>query len=197
MTFLRDDLRLTSVKDGCSEGACGTCSVLVDGKVTKSCIQKVSRFVGKKILTVEGIDPEEMAVYEYCFGEMGAVQCGFCIPGMIIAAKGLIDVNNDPTVADIKKAIRGNICRCTVIRNRRSDHVGSEILQILKLGSRRRTKYESVTSGLRWRRSNERIVCGRFEFWHVACKAVCSNILAIVNKIDISRLSNIPIARIL
>ncbi len=113
ISFLRDDLKLTSVKDGCSEGACGTCSVLVDGKVTKSCIQKVSRFVGKKILTVEGFDPKEMAVYEYCFGEMGAVQCGFCIPGMIIAAKGLIDVNNDPSIDDIKKAIRGNICRCT------------------------------------------------------------------------------------
>ena len=113
LSFLRDDLRITSAKDGCSEGACGTCTVLVDGKTVKACVQKISKFVGKKILTVEGLSEREKEVYEHCFAEAGAVQCGFCIPGMVICAKSLIDVNNNPTREDVKKAIRGNICRCT------------------------------------------------------------------------------------
>ncbi|AOR22808.1 selenium-dependent xanthine dehydrogenase [Clostridium taeniosporum] len=113
LSFLRDDLRITSVKDGCSEGACGTCTVLVDGKKVKACIQKVSKFVGKKILTVEGLSCREKEVYEHCFAEAGAVQCGFCIPGMVICAKALLDVNLNPTRLDVKKAINGNICRCT------------------------------------------------------------------------------------
>lgn len=113
LDFLRDDLRITSAKDGCSEGACGTCTVLVDGKAVKACVQKVSRFVGKQILTVEGLSEREKTVYEHCFGEAGAVQCGFCIPGMIISAKALLDVNLSPTISEVKKAIRGNLCRCT------------------------------------------------------------------------------------
>ncbi len=113
LSFLRDDLRITSVKDGCSEGACGTCTVLVDGKAVKACVQKLSKFEGKKILTVEGLSEREKEVYVHCFAEAGAVQCGFCIPGMVICAKSLLDVNNNPTVEDVKKAIRGNICRCT------------------------------------------------------------------------------------
>lgn len=113
MSFFRDDLRITSVKDGCSEGACGACTVLVDGKKVKACIQKVSKFVGKKILTVEGLSSREKEVYEHCFAEAGAVQCGFCIPGMIISAKSLLDVNLNPTRTDVKKAINGNLCRCT------------------------------------------------------------------------------------
>lgn len=113
MSFLRDDLHITSVKDGCSEGACGTCTVLVDGRAVKACVQKVSKFQGKKILTVEGLSHREKEVYEYCFAQAGAVQCGFCIPGMVICAKALLDVNLSPTREDVKKAIRGNICRCT------------------------------------------------------------------------------------
>ncbi|MGD9569224.1 MAG: selenium-dependent xanthine dehydrogenase [Sedimentibacter sp.] len=113
MNFLREDLHLTSVKNGCNEGACGACSILVDGKVVKSCVMKVSKFVGKNIVTVEGLSDNEKEVYSYAFAKVGAVQCGFCIPGMIISAKALIDVNNDPTKDDVKKAIKGNICRCT------------------------------------------------------------------------------------
>ncbi len=113
LEFLRDDLRITSAKDGCSEGACGTCTVLVDGKAVKACVQKVSKFVGKQIVTVEGLSEREKAVYEHCFGEAGAVQCGFCIPGMIISAKALLNVNLNPTISEVKKAIRGNLCRCT------------------------------------------------------------------------------------
>ncbi len=113
LSFLRDDLRITSAKDGCSEGACGTCTVLVNGKAVKACVQKVSRFADKKILTVEGLSEREKAVYEHCFGATGAVQCGFCIPGMVICAKALLDANPNPTAQAVKQAIRGNLCRCT------------------------------------------------------------------------------------
>ena len=116
LAFLRDDLGLTAAKDGCSEGVCGTCTVLVDGKKVKACVMPLSKLEGKKILTVEGIDPAEMAVYEHCFAQAGAVQCGFCIPGMIISAKSLLDVNLTPTRKDVKQAIRGNLCRCTGYR---------------------------------------------------------------------------------
>ena len=111
--FLRDDLGLTSVKDGCSEGACGTCSVVADGRLVKACIQKVSRLDGAEITTVEGLSPREKEVYVHAFGEAGAVQCGYCTPGMVIAAKVLLDKNLDPTRDDIAKAITGNLCRCT------------------------------------------------------------------------------------
>ncbi|MEG1847096.1 MAG: selenium-dependent xanthine dehydrogenase [Lachnospiraceae bacterium] len=110
---LRHDCKLTSVKDGCSEGACGTCTILADGKTVKACVQKVSKFDGCSIITVEGLSPREKEVYVYAFGEAGAVQCGFCIPGMVICAKGLIDRNPSPTRDEVAYAIRGNICRCT------------------------------------------------------------------------------------
>ena len=106
MEVLRDDLRLKSVKDGCSEGACGTCTVLVDGKATKACVQKMGRMEGKHILTVEGLSQREKDVYVYAFGEAGAVQCGFCIPGMVICAKALLDVNPDPSRVEAAFAIR-------------------------------------------------------------------------------------------
>lgn len=113
LRLLRDDLGITSAKDGCSEGACGTCTVLVDGKTVKACLQKASKFIGKNILTVEGLTPREKDVYIYAFGQAGAVQCGFCTPGMVLCAKSLIDVNPTPGISDVKTAIRGNICRCT------------------------------------------------------------------------------------
>ena len=86
LRFLRDELRLTSVKDGCSEGACGTCTVLIDGKPTKACVPQTDKLEGKTILTVEGLSDWEKEVYTWAFGEAGAVQCGFCIPGMVISA---------------------------------------------------------------------------------------------------------------
>jgi len=111
--FLRDDLRLTSVKEGCSEGACGTCMVLIDGKGVKACLQKLDKLTGKNILTVEGLSTREKDVYAYSFAASGAVQCGFCIPGMVISAKALLDENPTPTKQEVKKAINPNICRCT------------------------------------------------------------------------------------
>ncbi|WP_370851331.1 selenium-dependent xanthine dehydrogenase [Megasphaera sp.] len=111
--ILRNDLRLKSVKDGCSQGACGTCTVVIDGKATKTCVQKAGRMEGKHILTVEGLSQREKDVFVYAFGEAGAVQCGFCIPGMVMCAKALIDVKPEPTRLEIAAAIRNNICRCT------------------------------------------------------------------------------------
>ena len=111
--FLRDELRLTSVKDGCSEGACGTCHVLIDGKATKACVPSTDKLEGKTILTVEGLSDWEKDVYTYAFGKAGAVQCGFCIPGMVISAKALLDANPAPTREEAAFAIRNNICRCT------------------------------------------------------------------------------------
>ena len=113
LRFLRDDLRLTSVKDGCSEGACGTCTVLVNGKATRSCSVLVSEVEGASVLTLEGLSDSEKELYTQAFGQAGAVQCGFCTPGMIMCAKSLLDVNPDPSENEIKHAIRNNICRCT------------------------------------------------------------------------------------
>ena len=78
--FLRDELKLTSVKDGCSQGACGTCMVLIDGKAQKACIPVTDKMEGKQVVTVEGLTPREKQVYSYAFAQAGAVQCGFCIP---------------------------------------------------------------------------------------------------------------------
>lgn len=111
--YLRDDLRLTSVKDGCSEGACGTCTLIVDGKATRACIPMVSKMEGKKILTVEGLSQREKDVYGYAFAKAGAVQCGFCIPGMVMCAKALLDANPTPDRLEVIAAIRNNVCRCT------------------------------------------------------------------------------------
>lgn len=113
MTFLRDSLRLTSVKNGCAEGACGTCTVLIDGRAQKACVQKTENLDGKSITTTEGLTDREKVVYSYAFSHAGAVQCGFCIPGMVICAKALLDKNPSPSRDDIKTAIKNNICRCT------------------------------------------------------------------------------------
>ena len=113
LRFLRDDRKLYSVKDGCSEGACGACTIIADGKTVRACVLKTSKAVGKKILTVEGLSLKEKETFVYAFGAKGAVQCGFCIPGMVMSAKALLDQNPDPSVEEIKSALKGNICRCT------------------------------------------------------------------------------------
>ncbi len=113
LPFLRNVCRCKSIKDGCSEGACGTCHVLVDGTAVKACIPTLSMMDGRRILTVEGLSEREKELYAYAFAEAGAVQCGFCIPGMVICAKALLDENVDPTRKEIAYALRNNICRCT------------------------------------------------------------------------------------
>ena len=113
LTFLRETLNVTSAKNGCSQGACGTCMVLVDGKAVRACVLTTARAAGKEILTCEGLSQRERDVYGYAFSHAGAVQCGFCTPGMIISAKALLDGNLNPTRAEVKTAIQYNICRCT------------------------------------------------------------------------------------
>ncbi len=113
LDFLRDDLRLTAAKDGCGQGACGACTVIIDGKATKACVFALAKLAGKSIVTVEGLTEREKEVYAFAFAEAGAVQCGFCIPGMVMSGKALIDQNPNPAPEEIKKALRGNICRCT------------------------------------------------------------------------------------
>jgi aldehyde oxidoreductase len=113
LNFLRKDMGIKSAKDGCSEGACGTCSVLIDGVSRRACTQSVKKLDGKRVITLEGLSDYEKQVYAYCFANAGAVQCGFCIPGMVISAKGLLDKNPSPTVKEVAQALVGNICRCT------------------------------------------------------------------------------------
>ncbi len=113
LRFLRDELELFSVKDGCSEGACGACTVLIDGEVCKACVPDTDSLEGRSILTVEGLSEWEEKVFTYAYGEAGAVQCGFCIPGMVLCTKALLAKNPDPNEEEIRYALRNNYCRCT------------------------------------------------------------------------------------
>ena len=113
LRFLRDDLGLTSVKDGCSEGACGACTVIIDGVTCKACVPDTDKLEGRNIITVEGLSDWEKEMYTFAYAEAGAVQCGFCIPGMVMCTKALLDKNPDPTEAEMRYAIRNNYCRCT------------------------------------------------------------------------------------
>lgn len=113
LEYLREYKNLTSVKNGCAEGACGACMIIVDGKAMRACLFTTVKADGKNILTVEGLSEKEKDVFVWAFSKAGAVQCGFCIPGMIISAKALLDKNLNPSKKEIKAAIRGNVCRCT------------------------------------------------------------------------------------
>ncbi len=113
LEYLREVACLTSVKNGCAEGACGACMVLVDGKAMRACLLSTGKLNGKILVTVEGLSEQEKTIYSWAFATAGAVQCGFCIPGMVISAKGLLAKTADPSPAEIKKALHGNICRCT------------------------------------------------------------------------------------
>lgn len=112
--FLRDDLGLTGTKEGCGKGECGACTVLVDGKPVNSCLMLAYQANGCKVTTIEGLERNgELHPLQEAFMEEGAVQCGFCIPGMIVAAKAILDANPEPTRDEIRQGISGNICRCT------------------------------------------------------------------------------------
>ena len=150
--FLRDTLLLTSVKNGCSEGACGTCMVLIDGKATKACIQQTDKLDGKTIVTVEGLSPREKDVYAYAFASAGAVQCGFCTPGMVISAKGLLDQNPNPTRADVKEAIKNNICRCTGYKK-----IEDAVLPSHRSSFGRTPQYPQPNCPARWATASSRI----------------------------------------
>lgn len=130
LEYMRDYLDITSVKNGCMEGACGACMILLEGKAVRACLLTTAKADGKEILTVEGLSQREKDVYSWAFAEAGAVQCGFCTPGMIISAKGLIDVNPNPSGAEVKKAIRGNLCRCTgYVKIEQAIHLAAEYIR--------------------------------------------------------------------
>ncbi|HWQ89971.1 MAG TPA: (2Fe-2S)-binding protein [Desulfitobacteriaceae bacterium] len=112
--ILRDDLNLTGTKEGCGEGQCGACSVLVDGRLANSCLIPAALLAGRSIVTIEGY--RNSARFDHlkaCFEKAGALQCGFCTPGMILAAEALLCQNPKPTQADVRVALAGNLCRCT------------------------------------------------------------------------------------
>ncbi len=113
LTYLREDLKLTGTKNGCGEGACGACTVILDGKTMRACVLTTERINGKTLTTIEGLSEREKDVYAYAYTRAGAVQCGFCIPGMVMSTKALLDKNNHPTLEEVKNALKGNICRCT------------------------------------------------------------------------------------
>ncbi len=112
--FLRDELGLTGTKEACAEGECGACSIILEGRLVASCLIFAVEANGKGLTTVEGLAANgEPHPLQQAFVKHGAVQCGFCIPGMIVAAKYLLDGNPRPTEAEIRHGISGNLCRCT------------------------------------------------------------------------------------
>jgi carbon-monoxide dehydrogenase small subunit len=114
LKLLRDELGLTGTKEGCSEGMCGACTVLVDGKAVKSCLVLALQIQGKEVTTIEGLaQGGKLHPLQDSFIEHGAVQCGFCTPGMVLSAKAFLDEHPNPTEEDVKFAIAGNLCRCT------------------------------------------------------------------------------------
>jgi carbon-monoxide dehydrogenase small subunit len=115
LQLLRDKLELTGTKEGCGMGECGACTVLLDGKTVNSCIFPAPEVEGRKVTTIEGLtDPQgNLHPIQKAFVEHGAVQCGFCTPGMVLSAKALLDENPKPSEEEIRHGIAGNLCRCT------------------------------------------------------------------------------------
>ena len=114
LDFLRDEMGLTGTKEGCGEGECGACTVIIDGKAVNSCLVLVPEIDGSEVVTIEGLSRSgELDPIQQTFIDVGAVQCGFCTPGMIMSAKALLDRNSAPSDEDIMEAIEGNLCRCT------------------------------------------------------------------------------------
>ncbi len=111
---LRDDLHLTGTKEGCGEGVCGSCTVLVDGRPVRSCLTLAAAAEGKEITTIEGLsEGEKLHPVQEAFVSHHAIQCGFCSPGMILTSYALLRENPNPTEEEIRRAISGNVCRCT------------------------------------------------------------------------------------
>lgn len=114
LEVLREVMNVTGPKEDCSKGECGACTVLVDGEAIASCLFLFPQSQGKKIVTIEGLSSsEKLDTIQEAFINLGASQCGHCIPGMVMSAKALLNKNNNPTLDDVKIALAGNICRCT------------------------------------------------------------------------------------
>ena len=115
LDLLRDSMRMTGTKEGCGEGECGACTVIVDGRAVNACLFPAAEVEGREVTTIEGLlGPENRpSVLQDCFARLGAIQCGFCTPGMILSTKALLDRNPSPTDREIRQALVGNLCRCT------------------------------------------------------------------------------------
>ncbi len=115
LDLLREELNLTGTKEGCGKGECGACTILLDGRPVCSCLLPAPKLSGCEVLTVEGLKGPDGSLHpvQQAFLDTGAVQCGFCTPGMILSTKALLDVNPSPEVSEIETALSGNICRCT------------------------------------------------------------------------------------
>ena len=114
LDLLRDGLALTGTKDGCGEGVCGACTVLLDGEPIRSCLLLAARLRGRAVVTVEGLERDgEPDRLQAAFARAGAVQCGFCTPGMLLSAHALLASNPSPAGHDVREALAGNLCRCT------------------------------------------------------------------------------------
>lgn len=111
--FLRDEMKLKGTKEGCGEGECGACTVILNGNTVNSCLILVGTIDGGKILTIEGVGKNGINPIQEAFMEVGASQCGYCTPGMVLSAKSLLDKNIDSTEEEIREGISGNLCRCT------------------------------------------------------------------------------------
>ncbi|MDO9209760.1 MAG: (2Fe-2S)-binding protein [Deltaproteobacteria bacterium] len=115
LEVIREDLELTGTKEGCGLGECGTCTVLLDGKPIKSCITLAVQANGREVTTIEGLEKSDGTLHpiQQAFIDHGAIQCGFCTPGMVLSAKALLEENPRPTEIEVRQAIAGNLCRCT------------------------------------------------------------------------------------
>ncbi|MGH9945071.1 MAG: (2Fe-2S)-binding protein [Pyrinomonadaceae bacterium] len=114
LDVLREELRLTGTKEGCGEGECGACSVLIDGELVNSCLVPALQVEGASVTTIEGVaDGERLHAVQEAFVECGGAQCGICTPGMVLAAVSLLEQTPEPAEADIRHALAGNLCRCT------------------------------------------------------------------------------------
>jgi aerobic carbon-monoxide dehydrogenase small subunit len=115
ISLLRDHLKMTGTKEGCGTGDCGACTVLLDGRAVNSCIFPALELDGRNVTTIEGLADEEGRLHplQKAFVEHGAIQCGYCTPGLVLSAKALLDENPNPTEEEIRHAIAGNLCRCS------------------------------------------------------------------------------------
>ena len=114
LTSLRDRLQLTGAKRGCNQGVCGACTVMLDGVAVRACLSLTANCEGQSVLTIEGAGTDRaIAALQDAFIETGALQCGFCTPGQLIAARALLEQNSNPTIEDVQKGMSGNLCRCT------------------------------------------------------------------------------------